>query len=144
MDLRRTRLLNISVFAIALSLSALQAKAQQATFSLPFEVHWGSAVLEPGEYRLSAPQATPSIRVFYLYGHGTTQMALSATTATDPELRSSYLQLVRVGDTYFVHEYISAATGRRFTFSVPKTIRQELKTAAQRKAIAVTPISPTS
>ena len=73
MDLRRTRLFNISVFAIALSLSALQAKAQQATFSLPFEVHWGSAVLEPGEYRLSAPQATSTrIRVFYLHGHGTT------------------------------------------------------------------------
>jgi hypothetical protein len=128
----------LATAAIILILSASQAKAQQATFRLPVEVHWGSAVLEPGEYRLSAPQATSTrIRVFYLHGHGTTRTALTATTATDPDLQSSYLQLVHVGDTYFVHEYVSAATGQRFIFAVPKTVQQEAKVTAQQTTVAV-------
>ncbi|MBV8812593.1 MAG: hypothetical protein JO033_28300 [Acidobacteriaceae bacterium] len=35
--------------------AGLMQGAEQATFHLPFTAHWGHAVLEPGDYKLSLP-----------------------------------------------------------------------------------------
>ena len=52
---RSSRIFSLTALAVGLGLTAIPASAQQAAFHLPFAVHWGRTVLEPGDYKLSAP-----------------------------------------------------------------------------------------
>src|SRR6266566_3184627 len=61
---RNLKFLNhIALVALTLCLSAAIGKAQNAydgKFTLPFETHWGGAVLPAGDYTISIPsESTP-------------------------------------------------------------------------------------
>jgi hypothetical protein len=55
MYFKSNRISGLAALAVGVGLTATPASAQQATFHLPFVAHWGSTVLEPGDYKLSAP-----------------------------------------------------------------------------------------
>ena len=128
------RVLAVAGFAIAFGMIALPLSAQQAKFTLIHEVHWGSAVLQPGEYRLSGPNAAESpFNVMYIYGNGGAQMAIPTITEPRPESKRSYLRLVNVSGTYVVREFSSGARGRTYLFPIPKTLRLKMTPAQEQQ-----------
>src|SRR3954453_9009669 len=52
---RTGRIFSIAAAAAVFGVMAAPARAQQATFHLPFEARLGRVSLDPGEYKLSAP-----------------------------------------------------------------------------------------
>lgn len=53
---RKTRLFGVA--AALLTAGALAASEASGTFVLPFQAHWGSAVLQPGNYKFELDRAT--------------------------------------------------------------------------------------
>ena len=127
-NLKRT--LSIAGLAAAVLLIASPLNAQQGSFNLPVEAHWGSAVLSPGTYKISGPSVTSPIGVLYISGSGQTQMAVPAETEIKNDTDRSYLKLVDVGGSYVVREYVSGTTGRNYRFGIPKTLRLHMSPKA--------------
>ncbi len=110
------------LLAITLAAGAAQA-GQQAAFHLPFEARWGELTMAPGDYKVSLPEVSLGIRQFSINGGDKTGFVQPMVT-DDEGIRShssdSYLELVKVNGTYFVAKYRSGATGKMFSFEVPK------------------------
>ena len=120
MNLTKTRTIKITLFAATFFFAAVRAHAERASFNLPVEAHWGSTILEPGEYIIDVPLATSWPQLISLTRNGKLVRLQAMTEATETKSKGSYLQLVTVGDTYFVREYNSGSAGKLFTFNVPK------------------------
>jgi hypothetical protein len=118
---KTNRVIRVAAIAAALGLTALQVSAQQGTFNLPVEAHWGRAVLEPGQHRVSIPTATGQ-KLVYLQGNKTTQMSIPLTTQPSQENRS-YIHLVKINGAYYVDAYQSEFSGSKYFFSKPKPNR---------------------
>ena len=121
MHFRSNRILGLATLGLGLGLTAAPASAQQATFHLPFAVHWGPMVLESGDYRLSAPAGQSGNHLIYISQPGDNKAVLAQSTEIQPRrFDGSSLELVNVNGAYFVRRYKSALTGQVFTFPVPK------------------------
>jgi len=121
MHSRSTRILGLAAVAVGLGLTATPASAQQATFHLPFAAHWGSIVLESGDYKLSDPPGQLGSHLIYVSQPGHSKMVLAQSIEIQPRhFDGSSLELANVNGAYFVKKYRSALTGQVFTFSVPK------------------------
>ena len=121
MHSRSTRILSLAAVAAGLGLTATPASAQQVTFHLPFAAHWGSTVLESGDYKLSDPPGQLGSHLIYVSQPGHSKMVLAQSIEIQPRhFDGSSLELVNVNGAYFVKKYRSALTGQVFTFSVPK------------------------
>jgi hypothetical protein len=131
MKLNIGRLVTVSAFVIALGWGASQARAQKATFHLPFEAHWGTTVLDPGNYSLSAPNSSSATRIFFLQSNAGTQMAVPIIVNSETTSGHSHLKLVRIDGTYYVQEYVSEATGTALKFAIPKATHRELRAQDQ-------------
>jgi hypothetical protein len=120
-------------------LAAKPASAQQATFHLPFVAHWGSMVLEPGDYKLSASVEWSAINLIELSRHGHSGRAMLPQSIDLPpgHLDRSSLELVNVNGAYFVRRYKSALTGQVFTFAVPKATPETEMASASVAAVPV-------
>ena len=118
MYFRTKRLLNATAVTAAVCFTALPANAERATVNLPFEVHWGGVVLEPGEHTIFVTPAVSWPQRISLDEKRGTAWVLALAEGTEVESDTSYLKLVSVAETYFVREYFSGSTGKRFTFSV--------------------------
>lgn len=121
MRFRSNRSLTLGVAAVGLGVTAMQASAQQASFHLPFKAHWGSAVLEPGDYKLSAPIGVSGSHMIQLEGSGKSSMIVPAVTEIQQPNDRSYLELINVKGTYFVKRYKTASSGQVFHFGLPNT-----------------------
>ncbi|HSU62108.1 MAG TPA: hypothetical protein VLI55_22560 [Bryobacteraceae bacterium] len=142
MKINPKRALTVVGFAAAFSMLALPLSAQQAKFNLPVEVHWGKAILPPGQYRLSIPSATTSpVGVMYIYGEGGAKMALPVMTDIRPESKHSYLRLLDIDGTYVVREFSSGATGKSYLFGIPKTLRLRMTPAQERDVATLVDVS---
>lgn len=138
MYFKSSRILGLAALAIGLDLTATPASAQQATFHLPFVAHWGPAVLEPGDYKLSAPAEWSGNHLIQVYQHGNSMRVLPQSTEIAPgHLDRSSLELVNVNGTYFVRRYKSALTGQVFTFQVPKATPKTEMASATATAVSV-------
>jgi|UPI00037FC331 hypothetical protein len=126
-----TRLITASAFVAALGLGAAQANAQKATFYLPFEAHWGRAVLHAGKYTLTTPESASDSRIFFLQSASGSQMALPIIVGNGVVSKRSYLKLVNVGGTFYVQEYVSAPTGIALKFATPKASHRDLSAQAR-------------
>lgn len=136
------RVLAVAGFAVAFGMIALPLSAQQGKFTLTHEVHWGSAVLPPGDYRLSTPNAAESpFNVMYIYGNGGAQMAMPNITEPRPESNKSYLRLVNVSGTYVVREFSSGAKGKTYLFPIPKTLRLKMTPAQEQQLSTLIDVS---
>jgi hypothetical protein len=110
LNARTRRALNTAALAAIFLFTAFGAHAEQATFDLPVEVHWGLAILKP-----AWPQQMSLTR------NGKVVASLMPSTeSAGSESNESYLQLVSVAGTYYVGEYKSGPTGKQFTFLIPK------------------------
>ena len=133
MHSRSNRILSLAALAAGLGLTAQHVSAQEAaTFHLPFAAHWGSMVLESGDYKLSNPAGQLGNHLIYVSQPGHSKMVLAQSTETLPRhFDRSSLELVNVKGTYFVKRYRSAVNGQVFTFHVPKaTPETEMASAA--------------
>jgi hypothetical protein len=121
----KNRVLRAAIFGIGLTLTAALAMANEATFTLPFAAHVGNVTLNPGEYRISAPEVVNNVHVVYLYGDGKVKATMPASVGMNPESGRSYLELVNVGGVYFVQKYNAGLSGRTYSFEIPKKVRRE-------------------
>jgi hypothetical protein len=98
--------------------------AVQAKFHLPVGARWGQMTLTPGDYQLSLPEGSLGVRQFTVKGHDKTGYVQPTVTDDHDGLindsTSGSLQLVKVNGTFYVAQYRSAATGKVFSFAVPK------------------------
>jgi hypothetical protein len=138
MYFKSSRILGLAALAAGLGLAATPASAQQATFHLPFVAHWGSTVLESGDYKLAALVEPSGVQLIHVsqYGHSM-RMLPQSTEIQQAHLDRSSLELVNVNGAYFVKRYKSAITGQVFTFPVPKSASE---TEMASSAVAAVPI----
>ncbi|MGI8959549.1 MAG: hypothetical protein ACR2IV_07290 [Bryobacteraceae bacterium] len=143
MNLVKNCAFNFSLFALAVGLTASQANAQnvKGTFNLPFQAHWGNAVLDPGKYTISLPSESSMSPIMSVSGQGKTIMVLIGMSGrTDSE--RSFLRVENIGEAHVVRELTFGATSRLIRFPVPKSVRNQVafERSAQDAAI---PIAPT-
>lgn len=129
---RRAALLSIALGALAFT-----ASAQRAKFTLPFEAHWGSAVLPAGEYTLAPTMTTGWPRVFAVTGGGRTFYIMASVNRHIDGVEGSYLQLDDVDGTKVVRELHSAWTGDSFLFDAPKRLRARLMAQRTTRVVLV-------
>jgi hypothetical protein len=138
MNLSASNLLTITLLSSALTLGAAKGSAQQATFHLPVEAHWNSAVLEPGNYRLTSPEIGIHSPAFTVRGEGGAVYALPLVADTQPTSKSSYLVLKQVNGSYFVTQYRSGPAGKTYEFPTPKQARRQSIAKSGTTVVAVT------
>jgi len=139
MNFIRNHALSVSVFALALGLGASVANAQglRGTFNLPFQAHWGNAVLEPGEYALRLSRGASNFPLIYVSRQGKTIMVV-AGTSEKTESERSYLRIEDVGQVHVVREFSSGVAGTLYSFSIPKSIKNHIG-IAQNRTLPVAP-----
>ncbi len=108
--------------AFAIASTATGAFAQQGAFTLPVRVHWGMAVLEPGAHSLKPPSAAKG-PIFYISGDEGIEMSIPSSTENIEQSERSYLRLVKVNGDYFVNEFYSGLSGKKYHFATPKGTR---------------------
>jgi hypothetical protein len=128
-------IMNASVIAMAIYCGVPSAEAEQISFDLAVEAHWGTIILQPGHYSLEVPSAASWPQRICVTQNGKRHCISPLVEEVAEESQRSYLRLVTVGSEYFVREYDSGPTGKRFTFRVPKATSDEAD--ATRSSIAV-------
>ncbi len=137
MERKWNRVAVLSTFAFGMGLTAMQANAQQGTFNLPVQAHWGTAVLEPGEHRIRMPIPLGQ-RYFYVRGGEGTQVTVPLSTEILRGSNKSFLHLSRVNGEYYVDAYQSGVSGQRFTFSTPKAVGGKAHKPSDQEAKLIT------
>jgi hypothetical protein len=133
---RTTRIFVIAA-VVAVSGTMTSARAQQATFHLPFKAHWGRATLDPGDYKLSTPLGVSGGHMIQLVRpdkHGI--IIVPAVTSTEPTTDRSYLECVKIQGNYVVRRYVTGFSGQVFNFGVAKP-ETERRTTASVSALVV-------
>jgi hypothetical protein len=138
MNLSLSSVLSIALLSSALTLGTAKGNAQQATFHLPVEAHWNSAVLQPGDYRIVAPTLGVNEPAFVIRGETNAVYALPLVTNMQATSNSSYLLLEKVNGSYFVTKYSSGVTGKAFLFHSPKQARRQSIAKSETTIVAVT------
>jgi len=131
---KSNRVARITAFALGIGLTAMQLSAQQGTFNLPVQAHWGNAVLQPGEHTVQVPLPLGQT-IVYLRGGGTAQMAVPLTTENTGGADRSFLHLSKVNGEYYVDEYQSGV--KRFIFARPKATRSTSSGAEDTEATLI-------
>lgn len=119
MTLMERTIFGFAGIAAYLGLAATSASAQQATFTLPVEAHWGRIVLEPGDYKVRFPDATRQ-RILSVTGNGKTVNILLQGSETQHEGEKAHLLLVEVDGQERVASITAADGEKAFTFALPK------------------------
>jgi hypothetical protein len=127
MFLKSQGLLNAGLIALALSFGAVSAHAEQSTFNLPVEAHWGAVLLQPGHYELKVSSAPFLPHFMSVIQDGHTKLILPSVEEVVETSGQDYLRLVIVGNDYYIREYNSGSKGKRFTFLMPKRPYYEVK-----------------
>ncbi len=109
----------------ALSLTPSHAQAQQGSSHLPVEAHWGSVVLPPGFYHISIPRRASWPEMVELSSHGQTLAILPEFETSQPASDHSYVSLVKTQGTYAIREFHAGASGKVFTFPLPKRVEKK-------------------
>ena len=123
----------VKLAAVALfASSALMQGAPQGTFHLPVRAYWGQAVLEPGDYSISAPVSWLGQVEFTVTSTSADKsvFALPVTAGLQPFSDSSTLELSNINGQFVVTEFSSGAAGRKYTFGVPKAVRKVTMTSS--------------
>ena len=116
------------LLAAAFGATAGQASADEVyrgAVNLPFETHWGPAVLQPGSYTISIQTALSGALIRIRGQAGEQDVLTGAFNRENPSARGS-LTLVDVGGTYVVKRFNAGVIGKSFDFRVPKLKRTEI------------------
>ena len=122
--IRRLKFLNqFALVALALGSSAGLGRAQNAyegQFTLPFEAHWGHAVLPAGDYTISMRSATAPY-VLFVRGAGKSVILLANGFDEKHVSDESKLTVVDTGGTETIASLEAGQLGLTFAYSVPKS-----------------------
>lgn len=99
--------------------------SQQATFHLSVVTHWGQAVLQPGDYKMSLPDDPLGQRELKVEGNGRTVYVFPLVADSTEKGGASHLNLTQIDGQYFVHGFASGVLGKEFTFYTPKLKHHE-------------------
>jgi hypothetical protein len=127
MSVSRLQTLGLTALAAFACTGVMQA-AEQGTFHLPMEAHWGQTVLEPGDYTIIQPTVSFDSMPLRVVGGEKSVFEPSHLAEFRQYSDSSYLKLTTVDGEYFVTEFSSGATGKTFRFDIPKSVRRHLAT----------------
>lgn len=122
------RIFSRAFLTILIAGAAATASAQQATFHLPVEAKWGALVLPPGDYKVQLPEPALGTHTVTVQGPAVGFIVVLTTDAYGDRIAapdSDYLQLVKVGDTYYVTKYEEASRDTTLYFKAPKPTREE-------------------
>src|SRR6266566_8656923 len=121
---RRLKFLNqFALVALALGSSAGLGRAQNAyegQFTLPFEAHWGGAVLRAGDYTISMPSATAPYLLF-VRGEGKSVILFASGVGEKPVSDDSTLTVVDTGGTETIAKLQAGQLGLTFDYPVHKS-----------------------
>lgn len=121
MSMSITRVTTFAALA-AFACTGLMQAEEHASFHLPITAHWGSVVLEPGDYRIAFPDASMGERTFRVeHTGGKTVRELPLVISPQQNSDRSSLRLQEIDGDYFIREFSSGPTGKSFLFPVPKT-----------------------
>ena len=95
---RTMTLTALCALTVALPMNA----AEQAKFHLPVQAHWGKAILEPGDYRVSLPAPSLGRTSFHVEGGGKTLLEMPQVTSYEGNAIPSHLKLTEVDGAYFI------------------------------------------
>ena len=106
------------LFALLLSPAISHAQDASGNFNLPFEVHWGNALLSRGDYTFTVISST---RLYLLHVRSKTASTLILPLVIDKGTISEPTQLnvIRIGQEHFVESLAFRELGITFSFSVP-------------------------
>jgi hypothetical protein len=93
--------LAVAAIAICLSVSSASAESLNASFTLPFEVHWGKAVLPAGAYTITFETRYGPALVRAGNGHGRA-LVMPVTVSQAAKDQPSALVVTRIENGYDV------------------------------------------
>ena len=142
---------NLKLFAklcaAALALGALAAtgnaqNAYQGKFTLPAEVHWGSATLPAGDYTFTLPSAG-SPYTLYIRGQAASAVVMAVTTDRVAS-EHAQLNLVNIADVETVQTFDAPELGVTFIYWTPTQKHMGRNLARQKSAPQTAPASQVS
>ena len=117
----------ISLFALVAVASPAHAQSTEGTFQLSSEVHWGHAILQPGEYHIriaGTASEFSTVKQITLESSDKTTVLLSMGLAGGAPGTVSCLKIDSLNGVSFVHELDSVDLQAKFFFAAPK-VRHE-------------------
>jgi len=121
----------------ALATSGNAQNAYQGKFTLPCEVHWGSATLPAGDYTFTLPSNTAPYRL-YIQGQGVSAIIQAATADQEVVSERPHLNLVDIADVQTVQTFEATQLGVTFIYSTPKQKHMGRKEARQKTTMPQT------
>jgi len=119
---------------LAATVAVAQSPSYRGTFTLPVEARFGTTVLEPGNYTVSALGNASGIRIT---GDTKSVSILSAGYDVTREGNKSKIILVSTDDGYALRSFESEAMGRSMKFVVPKAKHGMERASAKQTTIEV-------
>ncbi|MGH9451756.1 MAG: hypothetical protein ACRD11_14665 [Terriglobia bacterium] len=126
----RLRFFTVSVFmSLALVLAAGISKATSSggKFTLPYEAHWGIAVLPPGDYTFTVISPSGSPRYLDVRGKRSGAYIFPLGTQIGTNARHSHLTLVTIGSNHFIERLVLKEVNTTFEFRIPKSAKTEAR-----------------
>ena len=124
----KNQTLRILLYSVLSAGTAAIANAQYSSFTLPFEAHWGQAVLEPGNYKIAAPSAPQWPQILYLIGPHKTITVTAALERPEAISDRSFLKISNIDGINYVSKFQWGDRGKEFTFAKPSVREQRTLT----------------
>jgi hypothetical protein len=122
------RMVLFAVCAVCLLSDLSKAETVRGTFKLPVAAHWGTMVLEPGEYQFSIDTASATrMLVVHSTTSSFTGMVLNSTIADMGTAKGSTLALSKVEDATYVEALYLPDAGIALKFGVPTKLARPSK-----------------
>jgi len=145
MNTRKNLTISLMLTALALGLTATQAKAQSAlkgSFELPEAAYVGDTLLQAGHYRIwmsAEARDLAGVPAIHIKGEGV-EATLLAISTPQRESGRNYLELADIDGTYVVRAFDAGVLGKSFAFRVTTNARKAALRAHAAPHIAV-PVS---
>jgi hypothetical protein len=111
--------------------------AVQGKFTLPYQVHWGNAVLPAGEYLLAFTQDQTPALISIRDAKTLRSVAYEPTSIREDGKGESALVIGARGDRHVVESLRIKELGETFVFRPPSADRQETEEARQTQTVPI-------
>jgi hypothetical protein len=125
-SLKSVRILLLAVLAAGLSASLARAQEYEGKFTLPFEAHWGTAVLPAGDYSFRVNPGEEPCMALVIQGRQGLALIMANSAAKGEVAGSTALIAVRSAGSYRIRALRLAEAGVVLEYSPPKAERQLL------------------
>jgi hypothetical protein len=127
----------------AFATSGNAQNAYQGKFTLPFEIHWGSATLPAGDYTFALPSNSAPYRL-YIQGHGVSAIIQATTADQGVVSERPQLNLLDIADVQTVRTFEAPELGVTFIFGTPTQKHMAHEEARQKTMPQTAPASQVS